>query len=249
MGMKPVDLVARARDLGVQVVQYADNMPLHELDRRDIQRIAQAAEAQGIDIEVGTVGLDPANLARYLAIATQLGSPFVRVVIDTPENRPSAEEIVATLRRVLPSFAKEGVRILIENHDRFPAKSLASILEAVDMPELGICLDTVNSLGSLEFVGAVWAVLAPWVMNVHVKDFEIHRSDHKMGFMVEGTAAGEGRLDIRWLVRQAQALPHDPNLILELWPGYEGDAERTAAKERIWVEESIAFLKSVISEW
>jgi len=244
--MRALDLLARASEQGVEVVQFADNMPLHAMDPGARRSLAAAAREQGIDVEVGTVGLEPDYLDRYLAIAGEMGSSIVRVVIDTPQRQPSVEEIVATLRQVLPGYARQGVRLLIENHDRFPAAELAYILRKVDRPEVGICLDTVNSLGSLETVETVLAALRPWVMNVHVKDFRIRRAHHKMGFLVEGTAAGAGRLDIPWLLGQAKALPHDSNVILELWPPFENDVAFTVEKEQAWVGESVDYLRRTL---
>lgn len=246
--MLAMDLVVRAHQLGVRVVQFADNMPLHELDVGTRREVAVAARGWGIEVEVGTVGLHPAILAEYLRIAQDMESAIVRVVIDTPTTQPSTDEIVNTLSRVLPDYEKAGVRLLIENHDRFRAETLATILRAVDSPALGICLDTVNSLGSLEVVETVLRTLGPWVRNVHVKDFEIHRSNHMMGFTVEGVPAGAGRLDIPWLLGQVRALPHDANVILELWPPFEGDVASTVSKERAWVEKSVAYLLRALRE-
>lgn len=246
--MRATDLLARAADLRVGVVQFADNLPLHTLDTNALAALAKAARGRGIDVEVGTVGFDVDHLGRYLAIAVDMGSPIVRVVIDTPEQQPSTEEIVMTLRRILPEYGRQGVRLLIENHDRFRAADLVSILREVDRPEVGICLDTVNSLGALETVEGVLAELRPWVMNVHVKDFRIGRAHHKMGFLVEGTPAGTGRLDIPWLIGEVKALPHDANVILEMWPPFEGDLTSTVAKEKAWVEESVFFLRQALED-
>ena len=39
-------------------------------------------------------------------------------------------------------------------------------------------------------------------MNLHVKEFTIHRVDHQLGFVIEGCPAGQGRLDVPWLLRE-----------------------------------------------
>jgi sugar phosphate isomerase/epimerase len=85
----------------------------------------------------------------------------------------------------------------------------------------------VNSLGALEKPREVVALLGPHTINVHVKDFEIRRVDTMMGYLVTGCAAGEGRLDIAWLVGELREHGRDPNLILELWPPYAGSIEQT----------------------
>ena len=86
--------------------------------------------------------------------------------------------------------------LAIENHDRFPAERLAGIVESIGSPQVGICLDTVNSFGCLEGPEHVAAHLAPFVSSLHVKDFTIRRAGHMMGFEITGTPAGQGMLDI-----------------------------------------------------
>lgn len=61
---------------------------------------------------------------------------------------------------------------------------------------MGICVDTVNSIGAGESVDYIVDTLAPFTVNLHIKDFGIARLPHKQGFIVDGRIAGEGMLDI-----------------------------------------------------
>lgn len=61
---------------------------------------------------------------------------------------------------------------------------------------VGICLDTVNSLGAAEGIGVVVETLGPSVVNLHLKDFVVLRAAHMMGFSIEGRPAGRGQLDV-----------------------------------------------------
>ena len=47
----------------------------------------------------------------------------------------------------------------------------------------------------------VTRALAPHTLNLHLKDFTVRRVSHMMGFVVEGTPAGQGMLDVPWLLR------------------------------------------------
>lgn len=69
-----IDLVTRASDLGVEVLQIADNLPLHTLTEPELAHLAQAARRHGIALEVGTRGLDHEHLVRYIDIAAQVGA-------------------------------------------------------------------------------------------------------------------------------------------------------------------------------
>ncbi len=69
-----VDLVAKASDLGVGVLQIADNLPLHALTEAELGHLAEAARHHGLALEVGTRGLDHDALVRYIDIAAQIGA-------------------------------------------------------------------------------------------------------------------------------------------------------------------------------
>jgi len=240
------DLLARAVELGVSLVQYGDNAPLDRLPEAEQQSLAQRARALGIKVEVGTRGIDSDHLRRYLALAQQFGSPILRVVVDTAQHHPDADEIVARLRVILPEFASAGVVLAIENHDRFRATTLAAILERIGSSHVGICLDTVNSFGALEGPDVVLDALGVWVVNLHVKEFVVRRASHNMGFTVEGAPAGQGMLDVPWLLGRLRELGKDPNAILEQWTPPEADLAATIAKEDAWAVASIAYLRQLI---
>lgn len=153
----------------------------------------------------------------------------------------------ASLQAILPDFASANVRLAIENHDRFPAKTLADIIERCGSSQLGICFDTANSLGCGEDVHTVLSVLRPHIINVHVKDFRVTRLPHKKGFLVEGCPAGQGILKIPTLIAELQKDQRELSVILEQWPAPEATIEQSIAKEEAWARESISYLRQFIS--
>jgi len=248
---RPMDAFAfldRAAALGAEVAQIGDNLPLQTWTHAELERLRAHATRLGLTLEVGTRGIAGDNLARYAEIAATLSSALLRVVIDTERHRPAPDEAVATLREALPTLERAGVTLAIENHDRFPVATLAAIVQEVGSERVGICLDTVNSLGSLEGPDAVLEVLGPHVVNFHVKDARIERLSHNMGFLVSGTPAGQGMLDLRGMLRRLAELGRAPNVILELWPPPEDDLEATIRKEAAWAEESMPYLRRVLAE-
>jgi sugar phosphate isomerase/epimerase len=244
--MKAVDLVERAAELGVRIVQIADNLPLHELSGSEIGALGDRADRLGVSIQVGTRGIEPDHLRAYLQLAQRFHSPILRVVIDTVQQRPAEAEIVRTLRALVPEIERAGVVLAIENHDRFTARTLVGILKRIDSGGVGVCLDTVNSFGALEGPEVVLDVLGPWVVNLHVKDFSISRIGHKMGFTIEGRPAGQGRLDVMGLLDRLHELGRDPDAILELWTLPEDTLAQTIGKEARWAAESITYLRTLI---
>src|SRR5947199_328883 len=82
-------LLEKAAELGVDVVQIADNLPLDRLSSAEIDELASQARDRKLRLEVGTCGIEPGHLRTYLNLAASLHSPLVRVVIDTDTSQPS----------------------------------------------------------------------------------------------------------------------------------------------------------------
>jgi sugar phosphate isomerase/epimerase len=202
----------------------------------------------GISIEVGTRGIGHNNLHTYIQLAERFESPLIRAVIDTDEHQPGVDEVVDIIKGIVPELERAGVCLAIENHDRFKAKTLAGIIERVGSQQVGICLDTVNSFGALEGPEVVLEALGPMVINLHVKDFAIFRAGHLMGFTIEGRPAGQGRLNVPWLLEELSVMGLDPNAILELWTPPEETLPATIAKEDAWAVESVEYLRTLIPD-
>jgi sugar phosphate isomerase/epimerase len=252
-----MDLCLQAEALGVNVVQLCENIRLKPEENEHL--IVWARERQGFQIEFGTRGMDESNLLNTATRAVQHGSPFVRLVIDDKGREPSPSEVIAWLREMVEALP-DGMSIAIENHDRFSAATLLQIIEAVRVPEqegildgtrrpgIGITLDTVNSFGALEGPQHVVDMLAPHVMSLHIKDFTVRRVPSQMGFVIEGCPAGEGRLDIPWLLDCIRAAGRDPNAIIELWTPPAATLEETIAREADWAKRSVDYMRTLLAD-
>ena len=240
------ELMARAHAWQLDAVQLCD-WPLHEWPAAELVRLRAHADALGLAIELGTRGIAPVYLKQWIEVAEHLGARLLRTLLDSKEAEPTAEEAISTLRRVAPRLEEANVCLMIENHDRFPARTLKHIVERIGSAWVQVCFDTANSFGCWERPEEVLAVLGPHVVNVHVKDVWIHRFGHSSGFMIEGTAAGQGMLDLRGVLKQAQEFGRAPTVIIEHWVTAEPTVEATLAKEQRMVEESVAWLKRVFT--
>jgi len=238
------ELIERAANLGADVLQIADNLPLQTWSAREIRGLTIRARDAGVKLELGTRGTAPAHVRRYLELAHAVGSGLVRVVIDAPCDEPTPEEVVRRLAPLRDDFLTAGVTLAIENHDRFTTAELRWMIASLGSDWAGICLDTVNSLGALEGPDVVIATLAPLAVNLHVKDFIISRAWHAMGFTVEGRPAGQGRLNIHALLATVAGAGRDLTAVVELWTPPEPRLADTIAKEAAWARESMAFLRA-----
>lgn len=230
---------------GISLVQIADNMPLHKYSEGDLEQIHSKSQEMGIKVEVGTRGLTPDSIKKYLDIASYLKSDILRVVIDTQDFSPEINEINRIIDILLPELNQRSIKLAIENHDRFKSQQFRDIIHHADSDLVGICLDSVNSIGADEGFDSVFETLAPYTINLHLKDYMIRRKSHMMGFDIYGTPAGQGMMPIKKILKTLKMYGKTESIILELWPPPEDTIQGTIEKEKQWVDESIAYLNSL----
>lgn len=238
------DLIDLAIELDVNVLQIADNLPLEKFSVQELKEFKYFANQAGIRIEVGAREMTLERLRRYIGIAQQLESPILRFVIDGTDFEPGLNEIHAIIQQIVPELEDAGIILAIENHDRLFSREFVEIVEKSGSKNVGICLDTVNSMGAGEGLETVIGQLAPLAVNLHVKEFLIRRFSHKMGFVIEGVPLGKGILPVAELISKVS--PRCQSAILEQWTPPEPTIQETILKERKWAEESISFLKTII---
>ena len=117
-----MELLEKAVEANAAVLQIADNLPLHELPKSELDQLRDAAAARGLALEAGTRSLDPEHLARYIAIAGRINARVLRTVLS--ESLCGAQQIAsaeAAIRQVLPALEGEGVILALENNEAFSA--------------------------------------------------------------------------------------------------------------------------------
>lgn len=243
-------LLEEAKAHNITVVQILENIiPLNAMSRDELVRIGNKANSYGISLEIGTLGITPRILSVYLEIANIMGASLVRTIMDGDGAHPSVEEGAKWINSVLPEYKKQDVKIAIENHDLRKCQELATLVKCVNDPNVGICLDMVNSLGAQECQSQVVECLLPYIINVHYKDFQIKRTDYDMGFIVNGCIAGTGMTDMDYIVNNRDKALSDFNIILEQWMPLLSTVQDTANEERRWADESINYLKQHYSKY
>jgi 3-oxoisoapionate decarboxylase len=239
-----VGLLEKAVEVGVRVVQIADNLPLHEIPETELDRLREAAGAHRLTLEVGTRGIDPEHLAQYAGIAHRIGARVLRTVLSGslcgPEQLAAAE---VGIRQALPALEQKGVTLALENNEAFSAEQFGGLTRRIASPRVGICLDTANSLGRPETLETVVERLAEHAVVLHAKDYDIQRIDTRMGFSITGKAVGEGRVNFDWvlaeLFRRGRA---GISVIVEHWPPFAATIEETIRIEEAWLARSVQFL-------
>ena len=171
-------------------------------------------------------------LAAALQTAHYLGAPLIRLTLggessgDAAAQRAETDRAVVDraaelLHNVLPVAIASGVKLAIENHGGVSANPdrLVELIEQVNSPSLGVCVD----LGNFED-NAVRGVerLAPHALHVHAKAREF-RSDGE-----------EAAIDYRACLSALQAGGYDGVISIE-YEG-DGDAARGVAQTRDLIE-------------
>lgn len=246
ISMTAFELLDKAHALEADVLQIADNLPIGHFSTEELGQLRRKADSLGIALEVGTRGIAPVNIARFLKIAAILGSPILRIIIDTKEHEPTMDEINLLLAPFADQFRNFNIKLAIENHDRLTCVQFNELIDHLGDDWVGICLDTVNSLGAVEAPNTVVPALAPRAINVHMKDFEIVRSNGQMGFTVQGTALGQGCLDVQGVIAAVGGSNRDITSVIELWTPRQSSYEQTVALEEIWAAQSVKFLRASI---
>lgn len=226
---------------GLRVLQIGDNLPLHSFDAERLGKFAERAARENVQLEVGARGLRPNRLADYARIARQLKAKLIRFVIDDVDYHPEPATVTAVLKECMALL--DGLTLGLENHDRFPARIFRGMVESAGSDGVGVCLDTANSLGCGEGLATVLRELGPLAVNLHIKDFSIRRVSHLMGFTVEGRPAGQGFLDVPRILKELAEVKRCETAILEMWTPPEPILADTIAKEALWAQQSVGYLK------
>jgi sugar phosphate isomerase/epimerase len=247
--LTPLGLLEKAYQLGLHLVQTGPNLAVFDqLTEKELDTFLRTAQEWKIELELGTRGLDYEHLVQKVALAKRMGAKLIRTLPEIGgKYATDARLIPAAVQAILPVLEREGVKLAIEN-GRIPGADFRAALDEINHPQVGVVLDMVNSLAVPEGWKEVTRLLAPHTMCVHYKDFTIRRAWHMMGFLCEGTPAGKGMVETRWLLEELKVSPYDYNVIIELWPPEQETLEKTIALEQAWANESVPYLRKFIQE-
>jgi sugar phosphate isomerase/epimerase len=230
---------------GCAVVQYADNLPLDKLSCEEIDALAKKARQNNVVLELGTQSFDASQVRVYLDIAKRIDAPILRIALDGEDAATSIEDLAAAFKPLLVIAREIGCKIAIENHFNYPSQQMVTLLEAVNDDHLGVCLDVANSICAKEWPEETIKLLAPFTINLHLKDYDIIPDFYGAGFTISGRPLGQGRTDIDFTLNALKAQPKDMSLIVEHWLPYEGTPGEVYQREIEWTRENLRVARDV----
>jgi sugar phosphate isomerase/epimerase len=214
MGWKAPQLVDYAASLGCDSLFITDLDAFESLEDVALQQIRRQAAAKGLAIQLGTWSIDPTSKAfrpkwgtaeEHLALgiraARALGSPVLRVVLGTFEDRLGDGGIARHIEQVVKVCQSQksvaidaGVKIAVENHaGDLHSTELAHLVETAGRDFVGVNLDSGNALWTLEDPIDSLRTLAPYVLTTSLRDSAVWETPK--GAAVAWTAMGEGQID------------------------------------------------------
>lgn len=219
--INPIQLMDKALAANLQGIE----LPATLLQMEDITKVAHYAQEHELFITLASGGYDPDKLKESIDLAVQLGARTVRTVVGGAklggDRRPLAgrwqsflQEVLAGLQKSTTITEQANVNLAVENHQDLASEELLWLCESINSPHFGITLDTGNPLATaeepLDFVRRV----APYVKNVHLKDYWIYLSEE--GYRLVRCPLGQGVINFPDLFEiLAKACP-DVTMSIEL---------------------------------
>ena len=230
LGWKAPQLVDYAAQLKTDSLFITDFDALEKFDDDYLKEIKSRAADKGVQIQLGTWSICPTSkafknkwgtaeehLALGLRMAKALGSPVLRVVLGTGEDRKTDGGIEARIADTVKVCQAQrsraldlGVKIAVENHaGDMQAWELVTLIEAAGKDYVGANMDSGNATWTFEDPLASLETLAPYVLTTSLRDSAIWESAN--GATVQWTAMGDGTVDVKaYFARFAELCPGVP---------------------------------------
>jgi sugar phosphate isomerase/epimerase len=230
LGWKAGQLIDYAASLRTDSLFITDLDAFESFEESYLAALKAKAADQGLQIHLGTWSICPTSkafknkwgtaeehLALGLRVAQALGSPVLRVVLGTGEDRKTEggiEARIADTVKVLKSQRSRavdaGVKVAVENHaGDMQARELATLIEAAGKGYVGANMDSGNATWTMEDPLASLEILGPYTITTSLRDSAVWESAN--GATVQWTAMGEGNVDWKtYFARFAQLCPGVP---------------------------------------
>jgi len=204
----------------VQVVHFSEIRFIGSLEPENLRQVREHAGKLGIEVEIGMRSICPTStmfdkaqgtaeqqLTRMIDAADIVGSPIVRAVLGSAEDRKGGridahiEDTVRVLKSVRSRTMDKNVKIAIENHaGDMQARELKSLVEGAGRDFVGVCLDSGNPLWTIEDPHLTLEVLHPYGLTSHVRDSAVWTVPQ--GAAVTWVQMGRGNVGIESYVKK-----------------------------------------------
>ena len=254
-------------DLGIELGLdgfHLDDGVLESLEKSYLKEVGASAAERGLFLEynmtmdLGGLGIGiQHDLAGGIETASAIGADIVKVSMDLPRPRPRAgsrfhskvmpylETARDRLAAAAPLAEDRGIRLALENHCDSFSQEVLWVIEAVDHPAVGACIDTMNAWHMTEDPMQAIENLAPRAFTNHFRDDRIEFC--RDGFKVCGTAVGDGDIDMKGAYELIRTLSDCRRIIIETEMGFSLDDRQAALDGELdAIRRSIDFCRNVL---
>ena len=179
-------------------------IPVSLLEGEDIPSVARAARERGLFITLATGGYTAGPLTEAIHLGAQLGAETVRTVVGGAKIggdrsplagrwQPFLQDVLTHLKEASAMAEQAQVNLAVENHQDLASEELLWLCESIGSTRFGITLDTGNPLATAEEPLDYFSRVAPYIKNVHLKDYYIYLSEE--GYRLVRCPLGQGVID------------------------------------------------------
>ncbi|NER34916.1 MAG: sugar phosphate isomerase/epimerase [Oscillatoria sp. SIO1A7] len=211
-----------------------------------------------ISMDFGNLGIGiQHDLKEAITTACMLGSDIIKVSMDIKRPRPLAASrfhpdvvqqmtsFAEKLKEAAPVAEEVGVKIAVENHCDSFSEEILWLLDLVNHPVIGACVDTGNALFVMEDPMVAIENLVPRAFTNHFRDDRIEYQPY--GFKLTGAAVGEGDIDMKraYEIIKTKSTMNRINIETEMEFPLD-DMENALKGEKEAVERSIRYCREVL---
>ncbi len=247
--MELFEFIDHAKEIGFDGIMI-DPMHLTSYEDSYLEKVVTYTNKLGLYMEYGTVGVTEKHLLEQLEIAKKLGSTILRTYIgfnplDPNINIQKEKETAINALNAVKSRAEElNIKIAIENHCDLKTDELILLIEKVNSPFVGVCVDLGNFLIHLENPVDSVKKLAPYIISTHFKDYAY--SMENWGFKYFGVALGDGIIDLKAILAILVKESGLTQIMLEIPVEKELTEQTTLKKKDDFVMRSAKYAREVL---
>lgn len=242
---------------------HITNVDLETLAPAHLAEVKNAAEAHGLYLEYNVSFNAPSDprvnstVKDALLNAKAMGADLVKFSLDIERPHPlygscfhpdvmrQLSDRYNELKDNLPLMEKLGLKISIENHCDTYADEVIWLVRQLNHPDVGACLDTINSLVVLEGPEACVEKMAPYANCCHFCDNKLVVDPD--GTHSIGAAIGQGDIDCAKVLRTLMEKAPLDRITFEVEYEIGDDPIEVAREKEIQAcKESIEYLRNVL---
>jgi len=211
------ELMDRAVEWGLDGL-HVTNVDLEPMTPENLAKIKEAAKAHDLYLELNASFNAPCDprvnhtVDSALRTAAAIGADLVKFSLDIERPRPlygscmhprvmvQLADRYEKFKENIPLMEELGMTVAIENHCDAYADEVIWLVEKLNHPDIGACIDTINPLVVLEGPEAAVEKMLPYANCCHLCDNEL-RVDHN-GTHSIGVPVGTGDIDCAKIVQQ-----------------------------------------------